>query len=104
MTNLLDKLKQLLRSTDAPADRNSGLDETAVRRLMHLLDQTQDDMYCCEETFDLLDEYVERAANRQDAALLMPYVKRHLDLCPNCQEAYEALLSILETADTPPLS
>ncbi len=100
MTDLLNKLTQLSRNLSRKKPAGSSLDETAVRRLMHLLDDTQEEMYCCEETFDLLDEYVERATSSEDVALLMPYVKHHLDRCPHCHEAYQALSHILE-ADAP---
>jgi hypothetical protein len=115
MTDSIKKLKRFIRhlgkSPDAPpsnpllehAGTENGLDKTAVLHLMHLLEQTQEGLYTCQETFDLLDEYVEQVNSRQDAAILMPYVKRHLDHCPDCYEAYETLLTILET-DKPPIA
>ena len=110
MTNLIDKLKQIFakkqkstdwRMTDETPRPATGLSEEDIKRLMHMIDHTHEGMYSCEETFDLLDEYVELVASHEEAAMLMPYVQRHLDLCEHCNEAYEALLLAL-TADFPP--
>ncbi|MEO8356869.1 MAG: hypothetical protein ABI621_13225 [Chloroflexota bacterium] len=49
----------------------------------------------CGELYAKLDEYVEREANKKDAAYLMPVIREHLDLCPECCEEYEALLEVL---------
>ena len=69
-----------------------------VTMLMHILAHTEEDEYSCAETFALLDEYVETAVkNEADAALVMPLVKHHLDVCPDCHKEFEALLRILET-------
>ncbi len=109
MTNLIDKLKQMLakqpkhtdrRMTDETPRPTAGLSEEDIKRLMHMIDHTHEGMYSCEETFDLLDEYVELVTSQEEAAILMPYVQRHLDLCEHCNEAYEALLLAL-AADFP---
>ncbi len=109
MTNLIDKLKQILAKQPNHTDRRTpdetprpaaGLSEEDIKRLMHMIDHTHEGMYSCEETFDLLDEYVELVASHEEAAMLMPYVQRHLDLCEHCNEAYEALLLAL-AADLP---
>jgi hypothetical protein len=38
---------------------------------------------------------VEREISKKDAAQLMPLIREHLDICPECCEEYEALLSVL---------
>ncbi len=54
----------------------------------------------CSELYAKLDEYVEREVNKKDAAYLMPVIREHLDLCPECCEEYEALLDVLsQSAD-----
>lgn len=73
------------------------LTETAVADLMRQVEATQEDQYSCEETFALLDEYVELVTSEQDAAALMPLVERHLHHCPNCRGHYDMLLTILQT-------
>lgn len=109
MSRLIDKLRNLFTGRNRPAytpppteiiagpTAVATLNDHTIQRLMHLLEQTQEGMYSCEETFELLDEYVELVIHHQDAAHLMPYVRRHLDYCAHCHEAYEALLTILET-------
>jgi hypothetical protein len=49
----------------------------------------------CDEIYRRLDEYVEREISKKDAAQLMPLIREHLDICPECCEEYEALLSVL---------
>ncbi len=110
MTNLIDKLRKLfgLKGTEQVEGMNQSLetpqpdgnmvrlDEASLIRLMQLVEQTEEGHYSCAETFDLLDEYVELVASNQEAALLMPIVKRHIDLCPGCRDKYEILLNILQ--------
>jgi hypothetical protein len=43
-----------------------------------------------------LDEYVELKIKKEDAARIMPLIREHLDLCPECCEEYEALLDVVE--------
>ncbi len=68
--------------------------------LMHRLETTLDNAYSCEEAFALLDEYVELVTNTEEAERVMPLVKNHLDLCPDCRDEFEILLHILKTADS----
>jgi len=72
------------------------VEEDAVTPLMRLVERTNEGEYCCEETFDLLDEYVELVATEQDVEVLMPLVKKHVDHCPDCGPRYEILLDILQ--------
>lgn len=71
-----------------------------LHALMQLLAETQEDQYSCQETFDLLDQYVELVRGREQADLLMPLVKKHLDNCPGCHEEYDVLIRILEAEST----
>lgn len=114
MSNLIERIRQFIESTRsggqaldtsatnaasnaAPTNVATLEDESALTLLMQLLEQTQEGEYSCSETFDLLDEYVEIVAgNPQEAAHLMPYVKRHLDHCKDCTEQYETLLLVLQ--------
>lgn len=119
MTNLLEKLRQLIQQSKKesqeqhmddstqtnPESKQTQENETAddmalnatlVKNLMEMLDHTYEGMYSCEETFALLDEYVELIAADDEAAELMPYVQRHLDKCPDCHEVYATLLNIIQ--------
>jgi hypothetical protein len=77
-------------------DGSFTINEAIVKELMRRLQATQEDAYSCEETFALLDEYVELLASNKEAARLMPLVRNHIKMCPDCREACETLLSILE--------
>ncbi len=76
----------------------AALNENVLKALMQQVEQTKEGMYSCEETFDLLDEYVEMVNSKQDAAQLMPLVKAHLDKCRGCTQNYEILLNILSAS------
>lgn len=71
-----------------------NLNPESTIRLMRLLERTQEEELSCEETFALLDEYVELTEG--DAATLMPLVKHHLDGCPDCYERYDVLRHIVQ--------
>lgn len=120
MTNLLEKLRQLIQQSkieskeqnmvdssqmnpesamtqENETDDVAALNATLVKNLMEMLDHTYEGMYSCEETFALLDEYVELIADDEEAVELMPYVKRHLDKCPDCHDVYATLLNIIQS-------
>ena len=73
------------------------VNETTIKKLMQLLEKTREVECSCPETFALLDEYVELIDSNEEAAMLMPIVKYHLDMCPDCRDKFEALLRILQT-------
>lgn len=112
MSGLIEKIRQLLRAQSSADSRTPGVqgpgptsgnaaalitDDATLRHLMRQIEETYPGEYSCAETYDLLDEYVDLVRTREEAAALMPYVKRHLDHCPNCTEQYEILLNILES-------
>jgi hypothetical protein len=61
-----------------------------------LLTDAPEAMLTCDQVFDLIDQYAERAARGEDVAHLMPLVAAHLDMCPGCREHYEALERVLQ--------
>jgi hypothetical protein len=67
-----------------------------VKRLIETLEFTEDAEIDCGEVYQLLDQYAEAHLRGDDAAKLMPLVKQHLEICRECHEEFEALLSILE--------
>jgi len=87
-----------LTKTSASHDLNNSLfTEDIVIDLMRQVEETRDGMYTCAETFDLLDEYADLVQSNQDAEKLMPLVKAHLDVCPECRPEFETLINILES-------
>ena len=71
------------------------LTNETVLAFLRLLDDAEKENISCEELFVKLDQYVQREVDEKDAAELMPVVRDHLDLCPECCEEYEALLDVL---------
>jgi hypothetical protein len=53
-------------------------------------------MLTCDQVFELIDLYAERAERGEDVTHLMPLVAAHLDMCPDCREHYEALARVLQ--------
>ncbi len=72
------------------------LPNEAVLGFLQVLDHVQEEGCSCDEVFTKIDEYVEREVDKKDAEDLMPLIREHLDLCPDCCEEYEALLDILK--------
>jgi hypothetical protein len=77
-------------------DSHEEVPNEAVLGFLHVLESVQEQGCSCDEVFTKIDEYVEREVDKNDAQDLMPLIREHLDLCPECCEEYEALLDILE--------
>jgi hypothetical protein len=67
---------------------------------MHMLEHTEEIEHSCDEVFALLGQYAEMAVQNEDVEKLMPLVKHHLEICPCCQQEYEALSRILAAFPT----
>jgi hypothetical protein len=73
-----------------------------AENLLHLLDKTQEKELCCEDVHSLLEAFAEMTARGEDTRQIMPQVHLHMELCPDCQEEFEALLCILKAAAETP--
>jgi hypothetical protein len=72
------------------------LPSDAVLGILRILEDVPvEEDISCGELYEKLDQYVEREVDKRDAAYLMPVIREHLDLCPDCCEEYEALLDVL---------
>ena len=69
-------------------------------RLLRSLAMTKEEEISCDDVHALLDEFVELKLRGEDVDELMPLVKHHLDMCRDCFEEYEALLTALEFEKT----
>jgi hypothetical protein len=77
--------------------RNTAeLPDDVVQGFLRVLETVRLQDMPCSEVFSRLDEYVEKELHGHEAARLMPLLREHLDICPDCCEEYEALLSALE--------
>ncbi len=72
------------------------LPDEVVQGFLRVLEEVRVEDVPCSQVFARLDEYVEKEVHGENAARLMPLLREHLDLCPDCCEEYEALLSVLE--------
>ena len=84
---------QRIRNTFKP--QNELHDEVIVK-FLQILENVRDEEMSCDEMFVRLDEFVETEVKSHDAEKLMPLLREHLDMCPDCDEEYEALLNVLE--------
>jgi hypothetical protein len=105
------RLAERSMSNHVPNDRNQAsatpgqpvkMTSEMIVDLMHRLEETQEGSYSCADAFALLDEYVELVVDDEQAAQLMPLVKNHFDICPDCREKFEVLLHILKSEKSPP--
>jgi hypothetical protein len=69
--------------------------DEVVESFLRVLEQVRVEDMPCEQVFSRLDEYVDKEMRGEDAALLMPLLREHFDLCPDCCEEYEALLTAM---------
>lgn len=76
--------------------KSSPVEWVSLAELSFLAD-VSDAILTCDQVFELIDQYAERAARGEDVAHLMPLVAAHLDMCPDCREHYEALERVLES-------
>jgi len=79
---------------------SNGWGETVM--LLQKLQQTEEIELTCDEVFAMLDEYTEMAIKGEDVASLMPLVRQHLVMCPDCRDEYEALERILNSPNSVP--
>lgn len=67
-------------------------------RLMAALLGPAHDEVGCDECFDLLDVYAERAANGDDAGAWMPAMAAHVEGCPACAEELDTMVALISDA------
>lgn len=71
------------------------LDIKAVKSILNEIASMPSEIPSCEETFRVLDEYVDRLAAGDPVASLMPAVRYHLEICPSCGVEFELLRDII---------
>ena len=92
-------IKDLVRRIRTNLGLQKELPSEAVLGFLRVLESARGDEISCDEIYTKLDEYVEREANKKDAAQLMPLFREHLDTCPDCCEEYETLLNVVKKCD-----
>ena len=92
-------IKELVRRIRISLGLQKELPNETVLGFLRVLEGVRSEEISCDEIYKKLDEYVEREANKKDAAQLMPLIRHHLDTCPDCCEEYEALLDVVEKTE-----
>jgi len=70
-------------------------DAATTIQFLQMLEMTDENEFSCGDVYELIDQFVELQQRGENVAELMPLVKRHLDMCRDCFEEYEALLAAL---------
>jgi hypothetical protein len=89
-------LRSIIQKIRSSFNHHGEYPNEAVLGFLHVLEGVREEECSCDEIYTKIDQYVEREVDKKDAAELMPLVREHLDLCPECCEEYEALLDVLE--------
>jgi len=92
-------LRELIRTIRNKVSRPEQLSNDTVLGFLRMLERVEREDITCDELYRKLDEYVEREVDKRDAAYIMPLMREHLEICPECCEEYEALLHIMQAAD-----
>jgi DNA-binding transcriptional MerR regulator len=88
--NIIQNIKRKIRPQEE-------LQDEVVVRFLKILDRVREEEMSCEEMYEQLDEFVEQEVQSKEASsTLMPLIQEHLDMCPDCCDEYEALLTVLE--------
>ena len=95
--NWIDKITSWFRGVSRQPSKNDQ-SEQMIQDLLHMLQHTRTEEASCEDVYEILDQYTELIARGEDAAQLMPLIKHHLDMCPECHEEFDALLRIVEAS------
>lgn len=98
VTNALKRLSQWLRQTPSRTSPGVVISSDGLVKLMRDVEHTQDVELSCDEVHRLIDQFAELTLRGQNAAQLMPLIQRHLDLCPDCREEFEALMRVLRAS------
>lgn len=94
------KIQDIIKRIRHSLGLQKELTNDAVIGILRVLDEVPTEEVTCAELYTKLDEYVEREVDKKDAALLMPVIREHLDMCPECCEEYEALLDVLSKSQS----
>lgn len=81
---------------DRQQDQPAEYSDEVIAGFLRVLEEARVEDMPCEQVYARLDEYVESEVRGRDVTKLMPLLREHLDMCPDCCEEYEALLDVLE--------
>jgi len=88
-------LKNVLRWFGWKGQQNGMNSPEAMAKILRKLEMTRDKEIPCDEVLAVLDQFAEIELRGEQAERIMPLVKHHMEMCPDCREEYEALMRIL---------
>lgn len=91
-------LKNFMKRLGSSKEEHANPMPANLKNLIQMLENTQEVELSCEDVYQILDQYAELVYRQEDSAELMPLVEHHIEICPDCREEFEALLSILEAS------
>ena len=71
------------------------LGDEVVLKFLSVMEKAREEDLSCDDLYARLDEFVETQVKSNDAGKIMPLIREHLDICPDCCEEYEALLTVV---------
>jgi len=89
-------IRAIIQKIKSSFNHHEELSNETVLSFLRVLESVREEGASCDEIYAKIDEYVENEVDKKDAAQLMPLIREHLDLCPECCEEYEALLDVLD--------
>ncbi len=92
----IKKIIQRIQYTFNPQQDIPELKDEVVLKFLRVLENAREEELSCTEMYARLDEFVENEVQGNDADKITPLIHEHLDMCPECCEEYEALLTVLE--------
>ena len=89
-------IKTIIKNIKDKISPQEQLQDEVVIRFLKVLDRVREEEMSCEEMYHQLDEFVEQEVQSHEAGKIMPLIQEHLEMCHECCDEYEALLTILE--------
>jgi len=71
---------------------------TDAKVALIMMSMTQEEEISCDDVQALIDQFAEMQFRGENPASLFPLVQRHLEMCPECREEFEALLVAVEAS------
>jgi UDP-N-acetylmuramyl tripeptide synthase len=91
-------IRNLLHRVRNQFNSQPELSDEVVLKFLNILEQVREEEMTCGDIYTKLDEFVENEVKGvgMDAEKLTPLIREHLDMCSECCDEYEALLSVVE--------
>ena len=89
LKNLFHRIRNQINPQPEPTDE-------VVLKFLNILEQARRDDLSCTDIYARLDEFVETELQGADVDKISPLLHEHLDICSECCEEYEALLTVVE--------